>query len=44
LMGGSDGTGWRAGVVAADSTRCWAAAEGGLLVVAPGARDGLTSL
>ena len=44
LMVGSDETGARAGVVAAERMRCWAAAEGGLVVLLLGARDGLTSL
>ena len=44
LRVGSDETGGREGVVAADSMRCWAAVEGGLLGVVAGARDGLTSL
>lgn len=43
LIVGSEETGCRAGVVAADS-RCCAAVEGGLVVVVLAARVGLTSL
>jgi hypothetical protein len=43
LMVGSEATGCREGVVTAERTRCWAAADGGLLEEPLGARDGLTS-